>query len=209
MAFEAGCDGVFLISMDGHDEVLLEQAVEVKARWPRHLVGINFLSRPPELAIEACAEAGLDMTWIDNAQVHSQQDIVLARGISAQLQRFVDHQLFGGVAFKYQRHEPNPGLAAMRAQDLGIVSTTTGPGTGQAADVDKIARMYRAIGGGPLAIASGVTPDNVLDYAPYLTHILVATGVSKNEHEFDFELLCRLMGKLNTRYGTHVAETAD
>lgn len=198
MAFEAGCDGVFLISMDGHDEVLEEQACAVKARWPEKLVGINFLSRSPEDAIKTCAEAGMDMTWIDNAQVHTDQSLDVAQRIVTELRRHPDHQLFGGVAFKYQRPEPDPGQAAVRAQDLGIIPTTSGVGTGHAADVSKIEGMYKSIRGGPLAIASGITPDNVLHYAPYLSHILVATGVSKNEHDFDFALLCQLVGKLNT-----------
>lgn len=200
IAFEAGCDGVFLISMDGHDEVLESQARAVKARWPENLVGINFLSHSPEDAIKICAEAGLDMTWIDNAQVHTQQSLDAAQSIVKELQRHPDHQLFGGVAFKYQRPESNPGLAAVRAQDLGIIPTTSGVGTGHAADVLKIESMYKAVSGGPLAIASGITPNNVLTYAPYLSHVLVATGVSKNEHDFDFELLCQLMGKLNTSF---------
>ena len=197
MAFEAGCDGVFLISMDGHDELLEAQARAVKARWPHNLVGINFLSHRPEDAIRTCAEAGLDMTWIDNAQVHTEQTLDVAQRVVKELQRHSDHKLFGGVAFKYQLPEPNPGRAAVRAQDLGIIPTTSGVGTGHAADVSKIADMCKALRGGPLAIASGITPDNVLQYAPYLSHILVATGVSKNEHDFDFELLCQLMGKLN------------
>lgn len=198
VAFDAGCDGVFLISMDGHDEVLEAQARAVKAKYPDKLVGINFLSRSAADAIDISASAGMDMTWIDNAQVHTEQSLDLAQRIAKELQRFPNHQLFAGVAFKYQRPEPNPALAAQRAQELGFIPTTSGPGTGHAADLHKISVMNHGVGGGPLAIASGITPDNVLDYAPYLSHILVATGVSLNEHDFDFELLCQLMGKLNT-----------
>lgn len=198
IAFEAGCDGVFLISMDGHDDVLESQARLVKARWPDKLVGINFLSRPAVDAIHISAEAGMDMTWGDNAQVHTAQALDKAEQIAKALAQHPGHQFFGGVAFKYQTPEPQPGLAAVRAQTLGIIPTTSGAGTGEAADVAKIADMHQAVNGGPLAIASGITPDNVLEYAPYLSHILVATGVSKNEHDFEFELLCQLMGKLNT-----------
>lgn len=198
LAFEAGCDGVFLISMDGHDEVLVGMGRAVKARWPDKKVGLNFLSCPmPEWSIARTAEAGLDMTWSDNAHVHTSQSLDRAVDIGAELVKHPGHQYFGGVAFKYQRPEPMPDLAAVRAADLGFVPTTSGPGTGEAADLAKIAAMSKALRGGDLAIASGITPDNVQDFAPYLSHILVATGVSKNEFDFDFELLCYLMGKLN------------
>lgn len=206
MAFEAGCDGVFLISMDHHCEVLEDQARAVKSRWPDKLVGINFLSRSAVDAIHIVAEAGLDMTWSDDAHVHTEQSLEQADAIQAALARFPGHQFFGGVAFKYKKPEPNPGLAATRAHARGIIATTSGAGTGKAAEVSKIALMSQALDGGPLAIASGITPDNVLEYAPYLSHILVATGVSKNEYDFDFELLCQLMGKLNTFAVTRAAQ---
>jgi uncharacterized protein len=196
MAFEAGCDGVFLISMDRRDDVLEGLARVVKQRYPDKLVGINMLQHTVHEAIRTSVEAGLDMTWIDNARVHSEESLSQAKRIAEILAQYPGHQLFGGVAFKYQRDEPNPGLAATRARDLGIIPTTSGPGTGKPADVGMVASMHAALSGGALAIASGITPDNVLEYAPYLSHILVASGVSQNEYDFDFELLCQLMGKL-------------
>ena len=50
--------------------------------------------------------------------------------------------------------------------------------------------------GGALAITSGMTPENVATYAPALTHILVATGVSRTEHHIDPAKLTALIGKL-------------
>lgn len=197
MAFEAGADGVFLISMDGHDELLADLGREVKKRHEDKLVGLNYLTLSAQQAIARSAGAGMDMTWSDNAQVHTSQSLDAAFSIATTLSGFKGHQFLGGVAFKYQRHEPMPDLAAVRAADLGFVPTTSGPGTGKAADLDKIISMSQALRGGDLAIASGITPDNVATYSPYLSHILVSTGVSKSEHDFDFELLMQLMGRLN------------
>lgn len=199
MAFEAGADGVFLISMDGHDELLCDLGREIKKRHEHKLVGLNFLTLSAEQAIARSAGAGMDMTWSDNSQTHSSQPLDRAATIAAVLSQFKGHQFFGGVAFKYQRHEPLPDLAAIRAAGFGFVPTTSGASTGTAADPEKIMRMSKALRGGDLAIASGITPDNVLTFAPYLSHILVATGVSKNEHDFDFELLCQLMGKITSK----------
>lgn len=198
MAFEAGADGVFLISMDGHDELLSYLGREVKMRHEDKLVGLNYLTLGAQQAIARSASAGMDMTWSDNAHTHSSQPKEDAEPIAKALSYFKGHRFFGGVAFKYQRREPFPDLAAIRAAELGFIPTTSGPGTGAAADLEKIIQMSKALDGGDLAIASGITPDNVLTFAPYLSHILVATGVSKNEHDFDFELLCQLMGKIRS-----------
>jgi predicted TIM-barrel enzyme len=39
----------------------------------------------------------------------------------------------------------------------------------------------------PLAIASGITPENIEKYLPYVDYFLVATGISKTFDEFDPE----------------------
>ena len=56
--------------------------------------------------------------------------------------------------------------AARNAMPYMDVVTTSGPGTGKAAAPEKIRTIRQAIGDKPLAIASGVTPENVPDYLP-------------------------------------------
>lgn len=199
IAVDAGVDGIFLISMDGQDERLEAPARAIKATWPSLKVGINYLQSSAQNAIARNIEAGLDMTWADDAGLHSvRPNALLSSAIVAELSREPTHQFFGGVAFKYMAPEPNPGHTAVAAQLLGILPTTSGAGTGIAADPEKLKVMHRALAGGPLAIASGITPDNVLEYSPYVTHILVASGIGLDFHNFDFELLSQLMGKLKT-----------
>lgn len=193
-AADAGCDGVMLIQMEGRNEPLPLIARAIKERWPHMLVGINFLGASAieglvdNLAIET------DMTWTDAQPTHSlaapwfeAEQLCEARAWGGR------HLLFTGVAFKHQRHEPDPETAARKALEMGFVPTTSGEATGVAAEIGRIERLRAAIGpDAPLAIASGVTPDNVHLYAPLLSHILVATGVSSSFHEFDSELLRRL-----------------
>lgn len=92
---------------------------------------------------------------------------------------------FGGVAFKYQRPVSDLEAACRIAAQYIDVVTTSGPGTGRAADVEKIQRMKQALGDSPLAIASGITPDNVEDYLPHADYFLVATGISRSFTELD------------------------
>jgi predicted TIM-barrel enzyme len=65
------------------------------------------------------------------------------------------------------------------------VVTTSGPGTGQAARPEKVRAMKEAIGSHPLALASGVTPENVTDYLAWVDCFLVATGISYTFEELD------------------------
>jgi predicted TIM-barrel enzyme len=92
---------------------------------------------------------------------------------------------FGGVAFKYQRRVEDLETAVRTATGFMDVVTTSGSGTGIAANREKIEAMKRALGGFPLAIASGVTPENVGDYLDVADCFLVATGVSRSFTELD------------------------
>jgi predicted TIM-barrel enzyme len=65
------------------------------------------------------------------------------------------------------------------------VVTTSGPGTGQAAALEKIQVMKEALDDFPLAIASGITPENAVQYLPWADCVLVATGISRTFEEFD------------------------
>jgi len=76
----------------------------------------------------------------------------------------------------------------------GFIPTTSGSATGKAPQLAKIISMSQH---GVLAVASGMTPDNVSDYAPYLSHILVSTGISLDEYRIDPDKLKRLISACN------------
>lgn len=191
-AFDADCDGIMLIEMQGrHSRRLIALAGEIKARWPDRLAGINLLGTEPLLALRPSMDARLDMTWTDEQLTHSSglQDDE-ADDVRGLMTSAPGHLMFVGVAFKHQRHEPDPRRAAREAARLGFVPTTSGSATGVAAETGRIADLRDALGpDAPLGIASGITPDNAAAFAPHLTHILVATGVSSSFHEFDAQLL--------------------
>lgn len=193
LAFEHGADGVFVISMDGRDDELDGVACHLKSRWPDRFIGVNYLTVAPLAALERSLLFGLDATWTDKPGVTSQEASDQARLISELLLRHPKHKFFGSVAFKYQPTDSDPSKAAVNAATLGMVPTTSGSATGIPPAVTKVAAMRRALGTGPLALASGLTPENVGVLAPYLTHLLVATGVSRSFHEFDAELLARFV----------------
>ncbi len=79
-----------------------------------------------------------------------------------------------------------------------MLPTTSGPGTGSAPELRKIREMREALGpDGPLAIASGITAENVVEFARYATHFLVASGVSRDEHHLDPVKVAELAAVLN------------
>jgi predicted TIM-barrel enzyme len=200
-ALDAGADGIFLINHQGDDMELLSVACAIKVKHPQLPVGVNFLSMTGLDAAIMARKFGLPMVWGDDVGVDSKGLTDL--GLSVQAQKVAgadDFGVFASVAFKYRPHEPNPELAAKNALAAGFIPTTSGSGTGSAPELDKIITMSKATGG-VLAVASGMTPENVADFAPYLSHVLVATGVAIDEHRMDVDKLKLLIA--NSKVKAH------
>lgn len=193
-AYDAGCDGVMLIDMTGGNKRLVPLAQDIKIEWPDMPVGVNHLGLDPLRSLDLNLAAGLDMTWTDAQPTHT---VFPDEHLSLMLSRRIGrrrHDMFVGVAFKHQEHEPDPVGAAKAALARNLIPTTSGSATGRAAAVKDVIALREGIGpDAPLAIASGITPENFAGFRPHLTHVLVATGVSSTFHELDEALMRRLV----------------
>ncbi len=149
---------------------------------PRRVIqlGLNFLDlhRYDALGFLPHNQVGL---WSDNAEIYENHPSKQADAkYFNQLRREYHHNgiYFGGVAFKYQKPVSDFAKVAEMAVPYVDVVTTSGIKTGHQADLQKVVEMREAIGNHPLAIASGITPENVSQYMDYADCFLVATGVS-------------------------------
>jgi len=191
IAFECGADGVFLISHDGQCMDLLEIGPVLKARHPGSLIGINMLSKNCVDAYDMASEFGFDAVWADHVGVSSIGTTELGNQLADRM-RGRKLMVFGSVAFKYQPVDPYPAVAARVACDMGMIPTTSGVATGRAPTIEKIATMSQAVGGS-LAVASGMSCENVADFAPFLSHILVSTNVSRDDYHLDAAKLTKFV----------------
>lgn len=186
VARDDGADGAFLINHGMTDADLLAIHADVAAAHPGWWLGVNCLGLSPEQVFGVISPA-VSGVWTDNAGIVESQDAqpYAERVNVVRKARVAECLYFGGVAFKYQRHVDDLEAAARIAARYLDVVTTSGPGTGHAADIEKIRRMKLALGETPLAIASGITPENVGDYLPVADCFLVATGISQSFTELD------------------------
>lgn len=198
IAAEEGADGVFLIHHGGDTRELLQIGEKVREAYPHFWIGVNFLGVEPR-RVWPLLES-FNGVWSDNAGIDERsarqdyaQEVLDLREVSGWKGLY-----FGGLAFKYQRPVEDLETAAELAAKLIDVPTTSGPGTGQAADITKIARIRLGLGDGPLAIASGVNVTNVDSYLPMVDAFLAATDISKDFHNFDRDLLGDLVKKVHS-----------
>ncbi len=185
IAHRAGCRGVFLIDQGMSAGEVLGLLLEVRRRWPDLWVGLNLLSDEPKEALRhalSACEGRLDGLWSDNALIdeRSTSQPAAQQFLDARRELGWEGLFFGGVAFKYQRPVPpeDLGRAASTAAPYMDVICTSGPGTGYAAEAGKVATMRSGVGPShAMALASGVTEDNVADYLPYVEAYLVGTSL--------------------------------
>jgi predicted TIM-barrel enzyme len=186
IAHDAGADGVFLINHGMSDNELLQIHKRAVVTFPQWWVGVNCLGLCPEDVFPIVSDkvAGV---WVDNALIQEEHPTQpdAERVITVQQQYRWRRIYFGGGAFKYQRTVRDLAKAARIASRYIDVVTTSGPGTGQAAALEKIQVMKEALDDFPLAIASGITPENAVQYLPWADCVLVATGISRTFEEFD------------------------
>lgn len=194
IAFGEGATGIFLINHDFQKEDLLPILETARKEFPEAWIGVNFLAVTgldafPVLGDLERQGVSIDAYWADNARIdetRAETDQPEADAIDAARAASNWRGLyFGGTAFKVQRAVPAEffGVAARIAARHMDVVTTSGLKTGMAPDLSKIRTFRSALNDRALALASGVTPDNAGEYAPFVDAFLVATGIN---HEGDF-----------------------
>lgn len=185
IAMNCGCDGVFFISHgDMTPAELLYLSDSDAFDKPQ---GVNFLGFTVEDAMNMVGNRA-SMIWSDYTPSGMEREA---------LERARQHMafnglLFGGIAFKYQPQPADLRQAAEEVKGFIDVLTTSGDGTGYAPEVEKLAILAEGFGN-KIAVASGVTPENVVPMLPYLSHILVSTGISKDFYTIDPDKCKRLV----------------
>ncbi len=201
--FENGADGIFLIDHSSHSsDNLLDFYRAAREIFPLEWIGLNFLGSRGDSALEFLP-IDADGLWTDNASIHEGQEFQHFADMfrTRLLLDFPDTLYFGGVAFKGQRAVSNLHMAAQKAKPLMDVVTTSGLSTGVKPDVSKIQIMRDAIGPEtPLAIASGISADNINSYRNFANCFVVSSSlcVPGSFTELDGNAIFRLSEIINS-----------
>ena len=182
----AGIHGCFLINHDFDVQTFLPVIRSIRSRYPDYWIGVNFLAVTgldafPVLAALEKEGVRIDAYWGDDARIDERTAEQTEAEAIARTRRDCGWQglYFGGTAFKKQR-PVNPedyDVSARIAGGYMDVVTTSGIATGNAAEISKIATFRSALPDTPIALASGITPQNADDYS-MVDCFMVATGIN-------------------------------
>lgn len=185
-AISSGADGIFLINQGMTTTEVLDFIPELHRMHENLWIGINLLGTKPEEVIRLVADLPVGGIWSDNAHIDEKSDTQPRGELFRQARREFGWSglYFGGVAFKYQRqvHDSLLPAAAKNAIPWMDAITSSGPGTGCAATVEKVMALRSGAGTHPLALASGVSPENIDEFLPYVDAYLVASEIETEKY---------------------------
>ena len=192
---DAGLKGCFLINHDFGIDAFLPVLEAIRGRYPDFWIGVNFLAVTGLKAFPILADldergVSIDAYWADDARIdesavtQEEADNIAATRTACGWEGLY----FGGTAFKKQRPvDPKDyARAAGIAGGFMDVVTTSGIATGHSADLGKLAEFRGALPDRPIALASGITPDNATDY-DMVDCFMVATGINFENDFYNIE----------------------
>jgi len=130
---------------------LLTIATQLKSAWPDKLLGASYATLGPVKALQRSVRSGLDATWTVRTDVTARMASRDAVEAATSLKSRPAHRFFAAIAFCARDVEAEPGLAAIRARELGMIPTTGGDRIGGSSR--KLETIRDAIGNAPLALA--------------------------------------------------------
>jgi hypothetical protein len=186
IARDAGCDGVFLVHPEGEDGLLIPVTRHIKEEWPAGMVGIHFKNTPAMAALDLSLGNGLDMTWTDNI---SQSNSSEASRVASVLGKLTSHLFFDSIdPSGFHQKPPDPFEAATKTRRHRMIPATRFSPEDETEEIRKLAILRSAVGNAALAVASGITVENVHALTPYASHLLFASGASDTFFTLDPEL---------------------
>ncbi len=183
-----GIQKVFLIDHSGSysdvHERLIQNAIDIKSQY-QIWIGVNLLGKSTGDALSL--DIPIDGLWTDAS----------ITALQAKECRKFKGEFFGGLAFKYQPQPTDLETACKEAILATDIATTSGPGTGKAATITKIKQLRSYLGDHPMAIASGVSVDNIESYKGLVNYLLVASSITSPGEQIIESKLKELISKLN------------
>lgn len=187
--FEGGGDAAILINEWCSLAELENTMAEVRKRYPKVALGVNYLGDESEPygyrdSFRLAKDYNLQVVWTDFTGV----DLIneKPRLCLHDVEELRPEQTFycSGVHMKYSTlKDPQKTIEQSALQALGWVDgvIVTGPKTGVPCDPETARRARSVIGDYPLGVASGVSPENFHTIAQYIDFCLVASSLQSPE----------------------------
>lgn len=186
-AVDAEADGIWLINQGMLAPEVLAFIPKVNRLFPKLWIGVNLLGTPPDKMIGCIKDLPVGGIWSDYAGINEWQERQMDGEEFRDARKLHNWKglYFGGVAFKYIEPQVQDNMlpvAARKAAPWMDVITSSGPKTGVAAPTEKAKALREGAGEHPIALASGISPENIEGFLPYVDAYLVASEIETQKY---------------------------
>ncbi len=181
-----GVNQVFIINHLTNFNDLFFFANKARINYPELWVGVNVLDLTPRTVLDL--KLPYKGYWFDKTLTLEEIEGKTITG-----------EIFSGLNFKYQKqfHDDDLIKAIKLIKQTSTIACTSGVGTGHEAPIKKIENLRNLLGDFPLALASGVSADNIELYLPYVDYYLVASSITDKDEIINKDKLKKLIDKVN------------
>lgn len=205
VSFANGADAIVFES--SNYKKLDEQLTEIRKRYPKHVLGVNFLGGDANLhtykeTFALAKKHKMQIAWTDFSGVDLIKEAAEVSLHSIMSEKPADVFYVSGIHMKYSTLlDPKKTIEQSATQAMGWVDgiIITGPKTGVPTDPEKANRARAVIGTYPLGVASGVSAENVSTLLPYIDFALVNTSISEKNHRIIGEKVKALRAALDKK----------
>lgn len=205
LSFANGADAIVFETSDYNK--LDSQLTEIRKRFPKHVIGVNFLGSDSNLhsykeTFALAKKHKLQIAWTDFSGID-----LIKEAPEVSLQKILaekpaDVFYVSGIHMKYSTLvDTTKTIEQSALQAVGWVDgiVITGPKTGVPTDPEKARRARSVIGDYPLGVASGVSAENVQSLLPFIDYALVNSSIADKNHRIIGEKVKALRAAMDAR----------
>lgn len=188
LSFANGADAIVFETSDY--KKLDEHLGEIRKRFPKHVIGVNFLGPDSNLhtykeTFALAKKHNLQIAWTDFSGIDLIKEAKEVSLHTIQAEKPAGVFYVSGIHMKYSTLlDPTKTIELSATQAMGWVDgiVITGPKTGVPTDPEKARRARAVVGKHPLGVASGVSAENVHALLPYIDYALVNSSIADKNH---------------------------
>jgi hypothetical protein len=191
--------GIWLSCSNCSVDVIKQTYTWIKNVYPSLWVGINLVGETIIKMLEFIQEFKPDGIWSDRSYITDEEIQNIPKIIIDSFKRSNWNGLyFGGTLFKYVKQDGDVNKILENSIKYMDVLTTSGNGTGIEINKEKIEKIYNQVSEKILvAIASGITSDNILRLSKTCDIFIVGTSITDKNSNIIINKLTELYNALN------------
>lgn len=192
-------DGIIIINTNCSLDILFNTLNIMKNKYPDLWIGINILGYNIFEVLNYLTEITMvNGLWIDNSYVTDKDYQNIPEIIINHFKNISwDGLYFGGTLFKYIKYSGDTNKICSNSIPYMDIITTSGDGTGIPIEINKLQNIYNIIDNKrPIALASGITSDNIDIIKEYVDIFIVGTYIVDDNYNININNLNLLINKL-------------